>query len=331
VKPHWVVAVVALLAFAGWGVFASRSNAPDPLYSRDHLVDGDALVVTFKSDLTDEAYRFVSLKGKGWIWTRTTANATGIDGTLLFNGKQYMLEVSNACFVPLPSVEEPFIPGLTAVQKLGSARYGHNPDGSYTYETPAEPLISYAQPGATVSVTEQLSQLEHADSYALTTTGKTPWLGYGSYHLGRASNADRDAAAALLDRAKASKTADVQIRERMIWGNVGSLLQGPFDLLYADDCPATPVQLRPSILGGDIGGVRATAPDVLFKAGLTVDAGLAIPLPIFATRDELFDASEDQPFGPAQAQMGTVLVIPNNGATMAIQVTACTSSAAFHC
>ena len=327
-----MVAAIALVALGGWAVLAARSDAPDPLFTRDHLVAGDAVVVTYRSAMTDEAYRFISLKGRGWVWSRTTPDSSGIDGTLISTGKQYLLQISDACFIALPHVDEPFMPGLTDAAKLQSSSYGHNPDGSYTYETPAASLISYAPTGATVSVTEELSQLEHADGYSVVTSGKTPWLWYGSYHIAPATAAERDQAVALLARATASKTASVQFRERLIWSNVTAVLLGPFDVYYPDDCPALPVQLRPASLGGQIGGARATPPDIPFKAGLAVDHGIVLPFPIFATRDQLFDAIQGTPFSPARAPTnGTVLIVPNDGATMAIQVTSCSSSAAFQC
>jgi hypothetical protein len=331
-KSHWLIAGLMLVVAGGWGAFASRSEAPDPVYARDKLVGGDAVMATFKADTTDETYEFTAIKGKGWVWTRTTPNAAGLAGTLLYNGKQHMVQVGEACFVPLEKVAAPFIPGVTTTAKLGQvADFAHNPDGSYTYEVAATELAPEAARNAKVSITEQLAELEQQPSYAVTISGKTPSLWYGSYRLSRATAAQRQAATALLDRARPSGIASIEIRERLVSLAIGSVVQGPFTIVHADDCPGTPVQLRPGSNGGQMGGARITVPDVTFAGGLRIEQAMLLPMPIYAPREDLFEAGRYGPFAPTAVPPGSVLVVPNGGAMLAVQIASCSPGAVFRC
>jgi hypothetical protein len=331
-KPHWIIAAVVLAAVAGWAIFASRNQAPDPLYARDRLVNGDAVAVTFKADITDEAFEFIDLKDKGWVWKRTSPNPAGLDGTLIYNGKDYLLEVTDQCFIPLDGVDLPFLPGINSTPKIESVGdIDHNPDGSYSYRVPALQLISYAQPKATVNVTEHLTELEQRPGYDVVIDGDTPSIWYGSYRFATPTKAEQQEAAALIARAKPSTIATITIRERLIWANLTSILQGPFSIVYATDCPGNPIQLRPASQGGQSGGARATVPDFSFAGGLKVAEGILLPVPIAAPQEDLLGATVGEEYGQIAVPVGSVFAIPNNGATMAISISSCRAGPAFPC
>ena len=257
-RLHAVLLGVAVAGFAGWLAFWPRQEHPDLVRARDALVASDALSVEFDPGGVG-GYRFVWLKGRGWVWERTDGSGEPYPDALVYNGQEHLLRIAAGCYVPMYDVRMPVVPGLTVAPRL--ARHpGVSDEGeSYSYTAAASFAVrpDYRHGLADLEITEDLSLLR-AQGVVRATTGSQPgYIWRGDYTIARASAAEIDRARAVLDEAVASDYAEVIVRQQLfgnvLWGGVSP----PFSVVVAEACPDRPTQLGGAAWGGQAEGLRA--------------------------------------------------------------------------
>jgi hypothetical protein len=338
-RAHWLVIGAILVGTVGWAAMQGRSQAPDPLHTRDRLVDSDAVVGEFAAT-GQPGYRYTVIAGAGWTWERRLLDGTLAPDAIVHNGRQHLLRVTDGCFVALESVQPPLIPGLTISNRLkGLKGRKNNPDGSYSYEVGPEPFAivgSATTVSGNVSVREDLEPLERGAGFEAITSGGASGVAYGSYLVRRATSQERARAEAMIETARASEVAPVVTRERVVSGGPGgSGGAGTLQLttLVARDCPERPVQLAAGSRGGQQTTARWDVP--------RLPIGVASPpvlrdvrvlgLPLFTSRSTLAQTAAATERTTVALKPGLVVAVDSGSTVVAIEVSSCTAKEWFAC
>lgn len=335
-KLQWLVVGAAVVAVGVYIAVQVSDGPSDPPFTRDRLVDGNSLVVTFRPDGLIEGYKYTLLDDGEWLWERTTPDGLAGDA-FVYNGKDYLLRLAPGCYAKLDSVTPPLIPGVTTTPRLKGLKGRRNmPDGTYQYDVEVgEWGWNPAQTHSHIVVDEDLAHLKDPDeSYEATTTGPPAATYYGHYVIEKAPRADRDNARAVISAAKASPTAQFTVRMRTIASQIGDPVTGPYTVLVAQGCPDAPGQLYPASAGGQRSGARVSA----FVAGLRVgppavvtDAHAVIGS-IFGPREEILAVAQNTPAADVPVKVGQLLTITTESRIpVAVQITACEGTAFFRC
>ncbi len=335
---RWQFAFIGLaaLAIAGWLVFQPRSTAPDLVVARDKLVAGDAVVAEFSPGHT-EGYRFTVTKDLGWVWERTSGT-TGepLADAVVFVGNRYLLRITEACFIQLPAVKPPLVPGLTVAQKLVNQRGVHDTGGTlYAYDIEAS---AFARSGATLAairVTEDLAPLRQ-DGPMRASTGEPPGVIWpGDYAVRRATSAEESDARAVLRAAVPSDYGEIVIRERIVGTTIlNNAILGPYRIVIPEACPDHPTLLSANVEGGQSEGLWSSPSPLRFAAGTPalIDRAAETQLKFRAPVEAFNAAAQDIQLGSVPVTSTSAIIARiNAGGLLAIQIDSCTSRPWFVC
>ncbi len=331
-----LVALGVVVIVSGWVLFQPRSNAPDLVVARDRLVASDAVVALF-SPGGAEGYRFTSIPDRGWVWERTSGpEGKALPDAIIFNGRQYLLRIAEGCFIQLPPVRLPLVPGVTLSQKLVNQRGLEDQGGGrYAYDIESAEFGRMGTVPASMRVSEDLSSLSSGGAM-LASTGEPPgpiWPGH--YRMNRASTTERAVAEQLIATAFPSDYAEIVIRERVVGTTIlSNAIFGPYRIVVPEACPNAPTRLANGIEGGQSEGLRSSPSPLRFAPGTTarIDGAQETALKLRAPV-ELFNAlAEIGQFGTVPAtSTSTIVAAINGGGFLAFQIDACTSRPWFSC
>lgn len=331
-----LIAGALLAGVALASVLWPRSAAPDAVVARDRLAAGD-LVVTFRAAGV-EGYRFTRVHGLGWSWERISPSGHPYPDVILSDGVDYLLAIGEACYVPLPRVRLPLMPGVSVTPSLarqpGLERVR---EGVYRYTTwSGETLpVRASEPEIRVTVVEDLREVGAAAVYTATTSSDSADLLPGTYTVASATAEDRVRLERLIAAAAPSDVARLGVREKVVGSSIGNILLGPYTMLVAGDCPDRPVLLRPAAEGGQVAGPRYSLPNMRLERGAgAVVVKDAIPLP-FSIRHidyALFHSRDWEAPGDVVLRPGVSFVSTLNGqGIIAQEVTYCDPRPFFPC
>lgn len=335
-RVHVLFVAVVLALVTGWVVVQRRGPGADPDAARDRLVAQDNVVATFVTENV-EGYTFTRLHNGTWTWDRTFLDGTHAPGALLYNGRQYLLEIAGGCYIDLPQVRDPLIPGVTVARKLkGLAGVTHESATTVHYRVdPGSTAVNaIAGPAAIVDVAEDLSPLERNEGYRAVTSGSSGSVWYGSYVVRAATAAEADEAATRIREAAASPYASLRVQLRVVGTEVGGRVVGPYPIVVARDCPGSPGQVWPSAQGGQGGGLRVTPSPIRFTAATTpvVAGAKLLRSPLAVSSDALAVVAAEGTFGDVPLSVGAVYVVSDGmGAMLAIEVLSCSGRPFFVC
>ncbi|MFN0145517.1 MAG: hypothetical protein ACKVT1_03325 [Dehalococcoidia bacterium] len=331
--------LLLLVAAGAWGYSAYRESTLDAVFKRDRLANSGSLVVTFEGEGQFEGYRYTRLGDGKWIWERTlrpTAGEAQPGDTMLWNGKEYLLQLGPGCFASLASVRPPLIPGVTTAKRLKEMDLKHLiPGPDYQYEVEPGDAASPAplEPVSPVTITEDLRGVDHGE-YRAATSGRSIALSYGTYRIVRATPAEVKAAEGRISEARASEVARLEMRVRALSAQFGGVT-GPYPLLVAGACPGTPAQLYPASRGGQRPGARWRPPDLPLISGQpgVVAAARAIPAVLLpAPYDVVIARANAETPADTPVKRGQVLVVKGPGTTfLAISIDSCEPASFFPC
>ncbi|MEO8538312.1 MAG: hypothetical protein ABI577_01135 [bacterium] len=335
---RWQLVAVffAVVAIAGWLVFQPREDAPSLVTARDHLVASDAVVATFSAGAS-EGYRFTSLRNGGWVWERTNgSDGSPLPDAILFTGQMYLLRISEACFIRLPTVKPPLIPGITVSRKLVNQPGLHDTAGTlFAYTIEATDFARNAAVPVSMRVTENLAGLAKSGTL-LATTGEPPGLVWpGDYSLSRATPSQRQAAADLLASAKPSDYAEMVIRERIVGTTIlNNAILGPFRIVIPEACPDHPTMLSMGVEGGQVEGLRSSPSPLRFLDGdpARIDDAVETLVKFRAPVDAFNAVAEAGGFGTVPVTSASVIVARiAGGGFLGLQIDSCSSRPWFRC
>lgn len=331
-----VLVAGALLVGAALGaVFWPRSAAPDPVVARDRLVAGD-VVVTFRAGGV-EGYRFTRINGLGWSWERIWPSGHTQPDIIVSDGVDYLLAIAEGCYVPLPRVRSPLIPGISVSPELnrqpGLDRLG---DGMYRYVTRSGNTLPALASGGDILVTvvEDLREVGAASTFTATTTSDSADLLPGTYTYEVATAEDRARLERVIAAARPSDVARLGVREKVVGSSIGNVLQGPYTMLVASDCPDRPVLLRPAAEGGQTAGPRYSLPNMRLARGdvVVVKDAIALPFSIRHIDYTLFQARDWGAPGDVVLRSGASFVSTVEGrGIIAQEITYCDPRPFFPC
>ncbi|HEX6031353.1 MAG TPA: hypothetical protein VFY90_07965 [Tepidiformaceae bacterium] len=327
---------IVVAGFAAWLLFALRDGTPDLVRERDRLVASDAVVAVFDPSGV-AGYRFVSIRGVGWLWERTTASGEPYPDAIVYNGTQHFLRIAEGCYVAPTGIRPPLIPGLTTSQRL--ARQGgliKRDGGTYVYSVLAEFAASPDGPQdlPRLDVTEDLTSL-HGEHTIHASTGAFPdYIWRGDYTIRRASPEEAARAKETIEAAHASDYAEMVVRQRVVGTIVGSVLQEPSSIVIAEECPESPANLWSAAGGGQVEGLRSTRTVFSISTGdqpafvNAVATTLSIRAPV-QFLNEVFEAASygDVPVRTAS----TVIINRGRAGGLALFVLSSTSRPWFRC
>jgi hypothetical protein len=334
---RWQLAAAGVVALAvtAWFIFQPRSSAPDLLVARDRMVAGPGVVATF-SPGGAEGYRFTVVRGEGWVWERTSgSDGSPLPDAIVYNGSQYLLRVQAGCYIALPAVQPPLVPGLTASKQLTrQPGLDEQASGLYAYDLDGSPFSRNTEP-ASVRVTEDLRPLRDGQPVVASTGDPPGAVWQGTYNLRPATGEETNSAREAIRQAKASDFAQLVIRERAIGSAVlFNATIGPYRIVIPEGCPDAPTLLASGANGGQLEGLRSAPSPISFARGVPAlianarETTLKVRAP-----EESFDAVV------ALGNFGSVPVTTSNmvvaaslgGGYIAVEIQSCTSRPWFQC
>jgi hypothetical protein len=320
----------------GWLLFQPRNSAPDLVVARDRLMASDALVATFRSGGA-EGYRFTSLKDLGWVWDRTSGGSgEPLADAILYAGGRYLLRITDGCFIQIPTVKPPLVPGLTVSQKLVNQPGLHGTAGSlFAYNVDA---TAFARANATLislQVTENLAPLRSGGAL-FATTGEPPgpvWP--GDYSVRRASAAEQRTAQDVLKSATPSDYAELVIEERIVGTTIlNNSTLGPYRIVIPEACPDHATLLSAGIQGGQAEGLRSSPSPLRFLPGspMLIDQAFETGLKFRAPVDAFNAAAAGGSFGTVPVtSTNTIISRITGGGFLGLQIDSCSSKPWFSC
>lgn len=335
-RLHALILGVALATFAGWVAFWPRADHPDLVRARDSIVASEAVVVRFDPGGVG-GYRFISLKNEGWLWERTDADGEPYPDALVFNGREHLLRVADACYIAIRDVRPPFIPGVTFTPRL-ARQPGLDSQAGEKYVYAVAPGFAarpdYPSSLPDLEITEDLSSLR-ADGTIRASTGLSPgFIWRGDYSIARAGEADVGRARSAIRSARASDYAEIILRERVFGNIIGNVISEPSAVIVAEACPDRPARLWPGSRGGQAEGLRATpAPFDLTSGDAPVVRNAATTTAsIRGPVEYLLRAFDRASFGDVPiTTTDTILVNVGVANGVALEVISCTSRPWFRC
>lgn len=331
-----VIASGAALVVAGWLLFQPRSTTPDLVIARDRLVASEAVVATF-SPGGAEGYRFTSIRGRGWVWERTSGpDGKTLQDAIIFNGSQYLLRITDGCFIQLPTVRPPLVPGLTVSQRLVNQRgLDDQSNGHYGYDVETAEFGRAGAIPVSMRVTEDLSSLASGGAM-LAFTGDPPgpvWP--GSYQLVAATENERAIAEQLIATAVPSDYAELVFRQRVVGTTIlSNVIFGPYRIVIPEACPNAPTQLSTGIEGGQSEGLRSSPSPLRFVAGtpVRIDRAQETLLKLRAPVESFNDLALAGQFSSVPvSSTRTIVARINGGGFLALQIESCSSRPWFEC
>jgi hypothetical protein len=327
---------IVIAGFAAWLLFVLRDGTPDLVRERDRLVGSDAVVAVFDPNGV-AGYRFISIRGVGWLWERTAASGEPYPDAIVFNGDQHLLRIAEGCYVAPPDIRPPLIPGLTTSEKLARQRgLKERAGGTYVYSVAAGFAASPDGPRhlPAVEVTENLASL-HGEHTIHASTGTFPdYIWRGDYTIRRASPEEAARARATITGAHASDYAEMIVRQRVVGTIIGSILLEPSAIVIAQECPQTPAHLWSASSGGQVEGLRSTP--ALFSLSLgdrpAFANAVATTVSIRAPVEFLNEVFEAASYGDVPVKTASTVIINRGRAGgLALFVLSCRSRAWFRC
>lgn len=335
---RWQLAAVAVAAMAvlAWLALQPRSSAPDLVVARDRLVASDALVATF-SPGGAEGYRFTSIKGEGWVWERTSgSDGSPRDDAIVFNGAQYLLRITGQCYIQLPAVKPPLVPGLTISTRLVKQPGLNSQPGSvYSYTVDSTSFARSSAIPVAMRITEDLSGLKSGGEMLASTGAEPGPVWPGNYILMQATLAERSAALDTIRAATASDYATLVIRERIVGTTIlNNAILGPYRIVIPEACPDHPTLLSAGVEGGQAEGLRSAPSPLRFVAGppARIDRAAETKL-FFRAPVEAFNAAAAEAVLGAVPVTSTSTIIAriNGGGFLAVQIDSCDGRRWFIC
>lgn len=331
-----IIAACAAVAVTGWLLVQPHSAAPDLVVARDKLVAGEAVVATF-SPGGAEGFRFTSIRDRGWVWERTSGpDGNVLPDAIIFNGSRYLLRIAEACFIQLPALRPPLVPGLTLSQRLVNQRgLEVQSNGRYAYDVETVDFRRADATATSMRVTEDLSSLSSSGGIAATTGGPPGPVWTGQYTLNRASATERATAEDLISGAVPSDYAELVVRQRVVGTTIlSSAILGPYRIVIPQACPNAPTQLFRGIEGGQSEGLRSSPSPLRFSGGapMLVDGAQETALRLRAPVESFNALADAGQFSVVPVTSANVIVAGiTGGGFLAFQIDSCTSRAWFSC